>query len=138
MKCLAAIVVLLAACRGAARAAQEEFRIVGVGENAAAVRVAHEETKNTVVVATRRGLDVVDTGARLQKESAARALESLITARGWEAAAAEYRKTIAGNERYTVVENELNALGYRMSASGNRTVPGATHSTSATPSTRRA
>jgi glyoxylase-like metal-dependent hydrolase (beta-lactamase superfamily II) len=50
---------------------------------------------------------------RLQNESAARVLESSITARGWEAAAAEYRTTIAGNQRYNVVETELNALGYR-------------------------
>jgi ankyrin repeat protein/Tol biopolymer transport system component len=61
--------------------------------------------------------DVID-HVRPGSETAALALESLIAARGWEAAVAEYRKTIAGNERYSVVENELNALGYRYLRSG--------------------
>ncbi len=46
-------------------------------------------------------------------ESAARTLDELVAARGWEAAAAEYRKTVAGNPRYSVVEREFIALGYR-------------------------
>jgi glyoxylase-like metal-dependent hydrolase (beta-lactamase superfamily II) len=60
----------------------------------------------------------VEVAWRLQSESAARALESLIASRGLEAAVAEYRRTIAGNERYNVDENELNALGYRYLQSG--------------------
>ncbi len=52
------------------------------------------------------------------QESAARALESLITVRGPEAAAAEYRKTVAGNGRYVVVEREFAALGERYRQSG--------------------
>jgi ankyrin repeat protein len=52
------------------------------------------------------------------RESAAQALESLIGARGPEAAAAEYRKTVAGNAHYFVVERELIALGYRYLQSG--------------------
>jgi glyoxylase-like metal-dependent hydrolase (beta-lactamase superfamily II) len=55
----------------------------------------------------------IESAWRLQSDSAAQALESLITARGVEAAVAEYRKTIAGNERYYADENALNALGYR-------------------------
>ncbi len=47
------------------------------------------------------------------RESAAQALESLIAGRGPEAAAAEYRKTVAGNTHYLVVEREFIALGYR-------------------------
>ena len=56
--------------------------------------------------------------ARPGSETAARALESLIAARGWEAAVAEYRKTIAGSDRHKAVEAELNALGYRYLRSG--------------------
>jgi hypothetical protein len=52
------------------------------------------------------------------RQSAARALESLITKRGPEAAAAEYRKTIAGNPRYSVAEREFAALGDRYRQSG--------------------
>jgi len=40
-------------------------------------------------------------------ESAARTLDALIAARGWEAAAGEYRRTVAGNPRYSVVEREF-------------------------------
>lgn len=50
---------------------------------------------------------------RLQSESAARALEALIAARGPEAAAAEFRKTIAGSPRYGMSEREMVTLGYR-------------------------
>jgi len=57
-------------------------------------------------------------GQATVQESAARALESLITARGPEAAAAEYRKTVAGNPRYSVVEREFVALGERYRQSG--------------------
>jgi glyoxylase-like metal-dependent hydrolase (beta-lactamase superfamily II) len=60
----------------------------------------------------------IEAAWRLQSDSAARALESLIASRGLEAAVAEFRKTIAGNERYNVAENELNALGYRYLQSG--------------------
>ena len=52
------------------------------------------------------------------QESAVRALEALITKRGPEAAAAEYRKTIAGNARYVVVEREFVTLGDRYRQSG--------------------
>jgi ankyrin repeat protein/Tol biopolymer transport system component len=52
------------------------------------------------------------------RESAAQALDSLITERGPEAAAAEYRKTVAGNARYLVVEREFITLGYRYLQSG--------------------
>jgi nicotinamidase-related amidase len=55
----------------------------------------------------------IEAAGRLQSESAAQVLESLIAARGLEAAIAEYRKTIAGNERYAMNETEMNALGYR-------------------------
>lgn len=55
----------------------------------------------------------VETAWRLQSESAARALESLIESRGLEAAVAEYKKSIAGNGRYALDENEMNVLGYR-------------------------
>jgi ankyrin repeat protein/tetratricopeptide (TPR) repeat protein len=51
-------------------------------------------------------------------ETAARALESLINSRGWEAAVNEYRRTIADNEKHKMVEAELNALGYRYLQSG--------------------
>jgi len=60
----------------------------------------------------------VEAAWRLQSESTARALESLIMARGLDAAIAEYRKTIIGNERYVQNENETNALGYRYLQSG--------------------
>jgi glyoxylase-like metal-dependent hydrolase (beta-lactamase superfamily II)/Tol biopolymer transport system component len=55
----------------------------------------------------------IDAAWRLQSESAARTLESLIEARGLEAALAEFRSGIAGNDRYFLDENEMNALGYR-------------------------
>jgi len=58
-------------------------------------------------------LITIENAWRLQSESAAQALETLITARGVAAAVAEYRKTIAGNERYHADETALNALGYR-------------------------
>ncbi|MEN6312014.1 MAG: MBL fold metallo-hydrolase, partial [Acidobacteriota bacterium] len=70
-----------------------------------------------------RHLANVEAAWRLQSEPAAGALESLIAARGLEAAVAEYRKTIAGNERYNVVEADLIALGYRYAQSG-RTAEG--------------
>jgi ankyrin repeat protein/glyoxylase-like metal-dependent hydrolase (beta-lactamase superfamily II) len=60
----------------------------------------------------------IEAAWRLQSEPAGRALESLIAARGLEAAVVEYRKSIAGNERYSVSENELNALGYRYLQTG--------------------
>jgi glyoxylase-like metal-dependent hydrolase (beta-lactamase superfamily II) len=60
----------------------------------------------------------IEAAWRLQSESAAQALESLIASRGLETAVAEYRKSIAGNERYNVAENELNALGYRYLRNG--------------------
>jgi len=60
----------------------------------------------------------VEAAWRLQSESAAQALETLIATRGLEAGVAEYHKSIAGNERYNVAENELNALGYRYLQSG--------------------
>ena len=60
----------------------------------------------------------VEAAWRLQSESAARTLETLIASRGLDAAVAEYRKSIAGNERYNVAEDELNALGYRYLQSG--------------------
>ncbi len=65
-----------------------------------------------------RHLANVEAAWRLQAESAARALESLIASRSLEVAVAEYRRTIAGNERYNVAENELNVLGYRYLRSG--------------------
>lgn len=55
----------------------------------------------------------IDLAWRLQSESSARALESLVAARGLEAALAEYRSSIAGNDRYFLEETEMNALGYR-------------------------
>ena len=58
---------------------------------------------------------------RLQSESAARALESLIASRGLEAGVAEYHKSIAGNGRYSVAEDEFNALGYRYLRNGQIT-----------------
>jgi len=65
-----------------------------------------------------RHLANVEAAWRLQSESAAAALESLIAARGLEAAVAEYKKTIAGNERYNVAEDDFIALGYRYAQSG--------------------
>jgi len=65
-----------------------------------------------------RHLGNIEAAWRLQSESAAQALESLVASQGIEAGVAEYRKTIAGNERYNVAENELNALGYRYLQSG--------------------
>ena len=65
-----------------------------------------------------RHLANIDGAWRLQSESAARTLEALIASHGLEAGVAEYRKTIAGNERYNVAEDELNALGYRCLQSG--------------------
>lgn len=62
----------------------------------------------------------IDTAWRLQSESSARTLESLIEARGLDAALAEYRSRIAGNDRYFLDENEMNALGYRF-LQGSRT-----------------
>ena len=71
---------------------------------------------------TWRGQDLhlanVEAAWRLQSESAAQALETLIASRGLEEGVAEYRKSISGNERYSVAENELNALGYRYLQSG--------------------
>lgn len=52
-------------------------------------------------------------GLRVPVRSAARALESLLAARGWEAGAAEYRRTVAGHERYRLIESEFISLGYR-------------------------
>ncbi len=76
----------------------------------------------TGLVRTWQGQDFhranIEAAWRLQADSAARALESLIASRGLEAAVAEYRKSIAGNERYNVAENELNALGYKYFQSG--------------------
>lgn len=73
-----------------------------------AVRCEQASTRNTA-----------QTGARATaQESAARALELLITARGPEAAAAEYRKTVAGNARYVVGDREFAALGERYRQSG--------------------
>ncbi|MEW6368650.1 MAG: hypothetical protein AB1714_28815 [Acidobacteriota bacterium] len=46
----------------------------------------------------------IEAAWRLQSESTARAVESLITARGLEAALAEYRKTIRGDERYALID----------------------------------
>ncbi|MDH4196678.1 MAG: MBL fold metallo-hydrolase [Candidatus Aminicenantes bacterium] len=65
-----------------------------------------------------RHLVNIEAAWRLQSESAARALESLIASRGLEEGVAEYRQTIAGNGRYNVAEDELNALGYRYLQSG--------------------
>jgi glyoxylase-like metal-dependent hydrolase (beta-lactamase superfamily II) len=55
----------------------------------------------------------IESAWRLQSDSSAQALDSLISARGPEAAVAEYRATIAGNERYVAIESDLIALGYR-------------------------
>jgi glyoxylase-like metal-dependent hydrolase (beta-lactamase superfamily II) len=63
-------------------------------------------------------LITIENAWRLQSDSAAQALEALIAARGVDAAVAEYRKTIAGNERYDANENTLNALGYRFLQGG--------------------
>ncbi len=65
-----------------------------------------------------RHIDNIEAAWRLQSDSAARALESLFASRGLEPGVAEYRKSIAGNKRYNVDENELNALGYRYLQSG--------------------
>ena len=51
-------------------------------------------------------------------ESAARMLDLLIASLGWEAGAAEYRKKVAGNTQYSVVEREFIALGSRYLQSG--------------------
>ncbi len=73
-------------------------------------------------IRTWRGQDLhalaIEAAWRRQSDSAAQTLESLIAARGLEAAVAEYRKTIAGNERYDDQENEMNALGYRFLQGG--------------------
>jgi glyoxylase-like metal-dependent hydrolase (beta-lactamase superfamily II) len=60
----------------------------------------------------------IEAAWRMQSESTAQALESLIASRGLEAGVAEYRKTIVGDERYSVAEDELNALGYRYLQNG--------------------
>jgi glyoxylase-like metal-dependent hydrolase (beta-lactamase superfamily II) len=60
----------------------------------------------------------IEAAWRMQSESTAQALESLIASRGLEEGVAEYRKTIVGDERYNVAEDELNALGYRYLQSG--------------------
>jgi len=79
---------------------------------------AKDESGRTPHVASAGGhLQVVVPSGKV-RESAARALEALITKRGPEAAAAEYRKTIAGNARYFVVEREFVTLGGRYRQSG--------------------
>ena len=63
---------------------------------------------------------VADVGSdvRPQTETTAQALETLIKARGVEAAVPEYRKSIAVNERYASDEKAMNALGYRYLQAG--------------------
>lgn len=56
---------------------------------------------------------------RMPSEKAAAALEALIAARGLDAAVAEYRRTILGNDRYDHDEAAMNTLGYRF-LNGNR------------------
>ena len=60
----------------------------------------------------------IENAWRLQSDSAAAALEALISARGAEQAVADYLKTIARNDRYSAEEAELNALGYRYLRAG--------------------
>jgi hypothetical protein len=53
----------------------------------------------------------VGSATQAEAKSAARTLEALIAARGCEAAAAEYRKTVAGKTGYSLVEREFATLG---------------------------
>lgn len=55
------------------RAAQDEFRVVSLGKNATLFQIGREATTNVVVLASRRGLVVVDTGVLPSRAAALRA-----------------------------------------------------------------
>ena len=66
------------------------------------------------------GMDLADIRSvwHPQSETTAQALESLIASRGLEAAVAEFRKTIAGNEKYVADEKAMITLGYQYLRNG--------------------
>ena len=61
------------------------------------------------------GMDLANSRSAwsLQSETTAQALESLIASRGLEAAVTEFRKTIAGKEKYVADEKAMITLGYQ-------------------------
>jgi len=66
------------------------------------------------------GMDLANVRSawRLQAETTAQALESLIDSRGLAAAVTEFQKTIAGNEKYIADEKAMIILGYKYLRNG--------------------
>ena len=82
MKRLTVTVIFVAACLGPARAAQEEFRIVRLGTNVVVFQIGKETTTDAGVLATRRGLVVVDTGVLPSRGAALRTAIERVLASG--------------------------------------------------------